>query len=149
MLVLDSPYMHPRQKGWSLTMYTVPSKKATLTCSKQYTHQLLFVYRNEVYISGDAYTSYLSPITSHASMHRLKSTQFPIILYLIHHVRQTNKACTAYTHTTRNKLFGLHTLSNKVIEFSIHTEEMGVLVNHYKAIHILLGGKLVTVKRQL
>ena len=80
-------------------------------------------------------------------MHRLKSTQFPI--YLIHHVRQNQQSMHSIPTDTRNKLYGLHTLSNKVIEFSIHTEEMGALVNHYKGIHILLGGKLVTVKQQL
>ena len=88
--------LHPEGMA-SHDIYCTIQKSHTNICSKQYTHQLLFVYQNEVYISGDAYTSYLSPITSHASMHRLKSTQFPI--YLLHHVRQTNKACTAYPQT--------------------------------------------------
>ena len=68
--------LHPEGMA-SHDIYCTIQKSHTNIYSKQYTHQLLFVYRNKVYISGDAYTSYLSPVTSHSSMHRLKSTQFP------------------------------------------------------------------------
>ena len=119
-----SPYT---QKGWSRTTYTVPSKKATLTYVQNSTHtscclfiEMWFTFQWCLHITA------VSPVTSHASMHK-------------HSISHTSSSpCKAnqqsmhsiHTHTTRNKLFGLHTLSNKLIEFSIHTEEMGVLVNH-------------------